>query len=264
MDLIITTIYRPTTAIEHEASKLAEILDAPVIARGNSSLAAIRAEYKVGHVLVVTKTGPVVNTPGGEYFFHLNMAQLRINNLINGKPDHMVTAMGLTPGMTVLDCTLGLATDAIVASFVTGETGTVLGLEASPIIAAITGLGLRQFCADNSEISAALRRIKVKHADYNYLLPTLPDKCFDVVFFDPMFRAPIRNSSNLKPLRFLADNRPISLRAVKEACRIANKRVVVKEGNSSPEFTRLGISAVFGGKYSSVHYGVIETGGQRQ
>lgn len=264
MDLIITTIYRPTPIVEQEAATLADALGVSAIARGNSSIANIRAEHNVNHVLVVTKSGPVVYTPGGEYFFHLNMAELRINNLTNGKHDHMVTAMGLTSGTSVLDCTLGLATDAIVASFVTGEMGTILGLETSPIIAAITGQGLRQFCADSPELSAALRRIKVKHADYNQLLPTLPDKCFDVVFFDPMFRAPIHNSSNLKPLRYLADDRPISQIAFQQACRIAKKRVVVKEANGSPEFKRLGISAVVGGKYSSVQYGIIETGGQTE
>ena len=130
-----------------------------------------------------------------------------------------------------------------------------------PIIAAVTGRGLARFICEDPEITAALRRIKVLPADYNNYLPTLPDKSFDIVYFDPMFRIPVNASSNLKPLRFLADDRSLNRRAVNEACRIAKRRVVVKEANGSSEFDRLGFPAVFGGKYSSVKYGVIATGG---
>lgn len=261
MNLVVTTAHRPTPEMENEAAELACLLGAPLQARGNSSLAALRQDYHVDTVLAVTKRGPVVSTPGGEYFFHLNMAELRIKNLISGKPDHMISAMGLTPGMSVLDCTLGLATDAIVASFVTGGEGNILGLESSAVIAAVTGLGLARFKIGDPEISAALRRIRVEHADFNSYLPTLPDKSYDIVFFDPMFRSPITDSSNLKPLRSLADDRPLSSEAVREATRIARQRVVIKEANGSPEFSRLEIAELLGGKYSSIQYGVIRAGG---
>ena len=36
--------------------------------------------------------------------------------------------------MRVLDCTMGLASDAVVASFITGWTGTVCAVEASPLL----------------------------------------------------------------------------------------------------------------------------------
>jgi len=243
------------------ALSLARLLGLPLAVRGDLSLAAIRNKYHTADLLVVTKNGPVVYTPGGEYFFHLNMAELRIKNLLIGKHDHMAAAMGIIPGMTILDCTLGLATDAIVASFAVGSEGSIVGLEASPVIAAVTSWGLQQFVADDAMINAALRRITVKNADYNNYLPTLPDRCYDVVFFDPMFRVPIGSSSNLKPLRFLADDRPLSAEALEQACRIARKRVVIKETNGSPEFSRLDIGLMQGGKYSSVQYGIIEVGG---
>jgi 16S rRNA (guanine1516-N2)-methyltransferase len=261
MNLIVTTAHRPSPEMEKAAAELAGKLHAPLTPRGDSSLAALRHEHRVDTLLIVTKRGPVVATPGGEYFFHLNLAELRIKNLISGKPDHMVSAMDLAAGMTVLDCTLGLATDAIVASFVAGPAGQVLGLEATAVIAAVTGLGLAQFASDEAEITAVLRRIRVIHADFNEYLPTLPDRSFDVVFFDPMFRAPIIDSSNLKPLRFLADDRPLGPLAVREACRVARRRVVMKETCGSPEFSRLGITELYGGKYSSIQYGVIAVGG---
>ncbi|MCP6429085.1 hypothetical protein NL523_27605, partial [Klebsiella pneumoniae] len=88
-------------------------LAVPFVPRNHYSLAALKEKYELNALIVVTTTGPIVHTSAGEYFFHLSMAELRIKNLLNGNHDHMVTAMGLRPGMSVLDCTLGLATDAI-------------------------------------------------------------------------------------------------------------------------------------------------------
>lgn len=258
MDLIVTTIHKPSPAITAFAAELAELLQAPLVARENHSLPGLRAAYHTDTILVAAKNGPVAHTAGGEYFFHLSMAELRIKNLINGKHDHMVTAMGLEAGATVLDCTLGLGSDAIVASFIAGDSGKIVGLEASPVIAVITGLGLKQQVHEDAEITAALRRITVENSDYNDYLAGLPAKSFDIVYFDPMFRAPVYSSSNLKPLRQLADMRPLSADAVAQACRVAKRRVVIKEAKGSAEFERLGITALQGGKYSSVQYGFIE------
>ncbi|MBP2642251.1 MAG: hypothetical protein H6Q67_138 [Firmicutes bacterium] len=261
MDLIVTTIYNPPEKIQAAAQALAAQLNATLIKREKNSIETLKNLYNVIYILVATQSGPVVYTPGGQYFFHINMAELRINNIKIGKHDHMITALGLTPGASVLDCTLGLGTDAIVASFVAGPSGKVIGLENSPIIAAITRLGLDQYNAANETVTTAMRRIQVETADYNNFLTTLPAKSFDVVYFDPMFRAPVYSSSNLKPIRTLADDRPLSIEAVKQACRVARMRVVIKETKRSKEFSRLGITTILGGKYSSVHYGVMEVGG---
>lgn len=261
MDLIVTTAQQPSACIVQTAKHMAAALNVPFIERNRHSLAAIREQYKVSNIIVAAVNGPIVHTGNGEYFFHLSMAELRIKNLLNGKHDHMVAAMGLAAGMSVLDCTLGLATDAIVASFVAGEDGLVVGLENSPIIAMITRLGLQNFVLEpqpEHDITSALRRIKVENADYFHYLLALPDCSFDVVYFDPMFRHPIYKSSNLNPIRNLADNRSLTLEAVKEACRIARQKVVIKEAAGSGEFSRLGITTIVGGKYSSIKYGIID------
>ena len=70
------------------------------------------------------------------------MSALRIKHLASGQPDSMVTAAGLKKGDHVLDCTMGMGADAIVASFVVGDQGRVVSLESEPVIAAITGHGL--------------------------------------------------------------------------------------------------------------------------
>ena len=258
MDLLVTTIQSPSRTIEELAQQIAATLQVSFISRDRHSLSSLKNHYQVENIVVITKNGPIVHTLGGEYFFHLNMAELRIKNLKNGKNDHMMTAMSLTAGMSVLDCTLGLATDAVVASFIVGQTGKVVGLEASPILALIASYGLQHFTHDDEGITKALRRIQVVPKHCYEVLMSLPDNSFDIVFFDPMFRQPIYSSSNLKPLRYLADNGPITESALAEACRVANKRVVIKETSQSNEFERLGITTTYGGKYSSIQYGVIK------
>lgn len=260
MDLVVTTVQHPSKEVNILAQYIATELNMPFVPRGKNALMTIKIDYQVDNIIVVAQKGPLVNTPGGEYFFHLSMADLRIKNIVNGQHDHMVSAMGLTAGMSVLDCTLGLATDSIVASFVVGATGQVLGLETSQVVAFIARYGLQHFQSDDSRLTEALRRINVEHThSYKYLM-NLPDNSYDVVFFDPMFRHPIHSSSNVKPLRYLADNSPLTKNTLKEACRVAKQRVVVKESSKSDEFKRLGITTIYGGKYSSVHYGVIEIG----
>jgi len=261
MDIVITTVLKPSTTVQAQALELAAKLGTTATIRGAKSIATIKQECGVSHVMVVTNDGPIIYSPIGEYFFHLSMAELRIKNLRNGKHDHMITAMGLNPGMNVLDCTLGLASDAIVASYVTGSTGAVVGLESSAILATITSVGLQQFVCDEPTLTNALRRIKVIQIDSHCYLASLPERSFDIVYFDPMFRAPLKRSSNLNAIRDLADPRPLCTETIKEACRVAKTRVVLKEANGSKEFERLGIKRFYGGKYSRVAYGVIEIGG---
>lgn len=259
MELIITTVHKPPLSVVQMAEGMAATLSIPFVPRDRHSLAAIREKYEVSELIVATADGPIAYSEAGEYFFHLSMAGLRIKNLINGKHDHMVTAMGLNAGMSVLDCTLGLATDAIVASFVTGANGMITGLESSPVIALITRYGLKNFSVDSEvDITSALRRIQVNNADYCQYLEFLPDNSFDIIYFDPMFRNPINKSSSLKPIRTLADMRPITPEAIRQACRVARQKVVVKEAAGSSEFARLGIVTTAGGKYSSIKYGIID------
>lgn len=258
MNFVITTGYHPTAAVEQTAREAAEQLQVEFIPRDRNSLATIQKSFHVNVILIFSKQGPFIYTPDGNYFFHLSMADLRIKNLKNGKHDHMISAMQLQPGMSVLDCTLGLATDAIVASFIAGPSGKVTGLENSLLIGLIARIGLTEFIGESPDITETLRNIEVIQADAEEYLRSLPDECYDIVYFDPMFRKPIESSSNLKPIRLLADKRPLSLAALAEAKRVAKQRIVLKEMQGSSEFERLGFSQFAGGKYSSVQYGIME------
>ena len=141
--------------------------------------------------------------------------------------------------------------------FVVGASGEVVALEANPVVAFLIEHGLQTFTGEHPLTEAAMRRIKVVASDYLDYLRTQPDDSFDAVYFDPMFRHPFEESSGIHPLRRLADPRPLSPEAVAEACRVARRRVVLKESSRSLEFDRLGFRETVGGKYSHIRYGVI-------
>ena len=258
---IVTTVRRGqkyTEANRALAARTAAALGIPNVSRGNDSLEELRAAYGVDTVLVARRGLLTLVTAEGELFFHPGMSHLRIKNLLLGHGDHLVTALGLTEGMHVLDCTLGTGADAIVESFAVGAQGTVTALEANPLIAAVIADGLAHATGDNYEMHAAMRRITVHHADaLTFLRATETDSC-DVVYFDPMFRRPLHESAGMNALRVLADSRALTGETIAEACRVARRRVVMKERRESAEFERLGFTHITGGKYSRIAYGVME------
>jgi len=190
------------------------------------------------------------------------MAHMRLKNLSLGGQDHMILAMGLTEGMSVLDCTLGFASDALVAASVVGQRGRVVGLEANPLVAAVIEYGLAHHTGENYAVHRAMRLIEVKNREHGEFLRELPDDSFDVVYFDPMFRHPFTDSVSLNPLRSLAMSSAIDAASVAEAVRVAKRRVVLKESALSREFARLGFPLVVGGRYSRIKYGVIHKNGR--
>lgn len=256
---IATTARKPTAQNEETAKTAAAKLGIPFVARKKESMAELMKNFAADFVLIAKNDLLYLAAKDGELFFHPNMAHLRLKNIREGKGDRMAEAMKLAPGMTVLDCTMGLASDAIVANFVVGETGSVTALEINPLVAETIGFSLKHFRGDNARLTAAAKRIRVVCADYAAFLKKQADDSFDVVYFDPMFRHAFTASSAMNPLRIFADHRPLDESAVKEAMRVAKKRVVMKETSGSDEFLRLGFTPVAsGGKYSKIRYGTIE------
>ncbi len=228
----------------------------PYLRRGRSgSLEELCAKFGLTALLVATKLGPHVFTEEGRFFFHPSMADLRLKHIAAGESDHLVQALALKPGAKVLDCTLGLASDALVASYAVGAQGKVVGVEASPLLAFTVARGLQQYASGNAEVDAAMRRIKVIRAKAEDYLKILPQDSFDAVYFDPMFRFGVKTSANMKPLRPIAYEKEITLSVLELALKAA-PRVVIKE--RSKDFLRsLGCTEVQGGRYSRVKYGII-------
>ena len=258
---IVTTVRRGqryTEANRALAARTAEMLGIPNVPRGNDSLEELRAAYGADAVLVARRGLLTLAAAEGELFFHPGMAHLRIKNLLRGHGDHLVSALGITAGMHILDCTLGTGADAIIESFAAGDTGSVTALESNPLIAAVIADGLAHAAGDNYEMHAAMRRITVHCTDALAYLRTQDTDSYDAVYFDPMFRRPLHESAGMNALRILADMRALTDETIAEARRVARCRVVMKERRESTEFARLGFAVIAGGRYSRVAYGVME------
>lgn len=257
-NFIVTTIRKPNQAQEAFAEEISLKLGGQFVRREDFSFDTLKKLHGAKNILLVKKSSLGIITSDGELFFHPNTAHLRIKNLRGGAGDRLIDALKISEGAKVLDCTLGLGSDAIVESFIAGAAGKVVALEINPLIAEVVSYGLKNFSDDSPHILQAMRRVKVINADCGEFLKTCADNSFDVVYFDPMFRRPIQKSSGLNPIRPLADNRPLTKEIILEACRVAKFRVVMKEHNGGLEFERLGFKLAEGGKYSSVAFGVID------
>lgn len=261
MGYAVTTALRDDGGLAPRAGEIGSLLGVPFLPRDGRGLEQMIRAGGLEGILVVGKKRLSLVYPGGEFFFHPGMAKLRIKDLLNGKTDQMIKALDLRPGDSLLDCTLGLGSDAIVASFV-NESGMTTGIESSPVISLVVREGLAAYDGgEDPALVRAMRRIRVDCADYNHYLKCLPDKSVDVVYFDPMFRVPGKKSCAMEVLRPLANRSPLSPEALGDALRVAARRVVVKESRKSPEFSRLGIGIISGGKHSPVAYGIIEKRG---
>ncbi|NLM20751.1 MAG: class I SAM-dependent methyltransferase [Peptococcaceae bacterium] len=224
-------------------------------------------------LLRVTKQNLILEHQRDNLFFHPSMALLRMINLKRGIKDRFLQATGLRSGDIFLDATMGLASDALIAAWSVGQEGKVIALEASVLLHFLVSEGLASFkelkpakikgtdkLAAWEELAEAADRIETVCTDHYAFLRKLPACSVDVIYFDPMFRDTLADTSpSIKPLQNLSVPEPLKVETVKEACRVARRRVVLKERNGSGEFKRLGFRLLDGGKYSSVSFGVIDT-----
>jgi 16S rRNA G966 N2-methylase RsmD len=259
-NFIVTTSHRPTQAQTKEAKQLALMFKVPFAERSDMSARDLMEINGADGLMVVSARRTSYIFGGQEFFFHPGLARLRIKELKNGKADQMIKAMSLVPGDAVLDCTMGPGADAIVASYISGPGGVVTGLESSPIISALVRTGLLAYPEDG-DMATAMRRIKVINTDYRKYLAGLDQRSYDIIYFDPMFRAPRHKSPAMNSARLLANPAPLDAETVELALRAAAKRVVMKERRGSAEFARLGFKCIVGGNYAPVAYGVREQQG---
>jgi len=256
--MLVTTSYQPAAELEATAQRLAAAYGGRPVPRRRDSLSQLMRRYGDPAVLLVAK-GEIryYEEDQDAMFFHPSMSQIRVKRLLAGEPDALVAACGARPGDAVLDCTAGLASDAIVLSCAVGASGSVTALESEPVPALLIREGLAAYESGLPEMTAAMRRIVVRHADHLDVLRALPDNSVDIVYFDPMFRRPIRESNSIAPLRSHANAAALTQEAVEQARRAARKRVVLKELRTSGEFARLGFDHVLRSNTKTT-YGVIQ------
>lgn len=256
--MIVTTAGRTDNVMIQKAKQIAAELTVPYVPRQKMSVEAIQTKY-ADDVMVVGKNRlemyPLDRSPS--FFFHPNSATFRVKRILRGESDPFLEATKLCAGMSLLDCTLGLAADSIVASTVVGENGTIVGLEGNRYIAYLVEQGLRQWDSGILAMNEAMRRIQVVFADHRTFLSSLPDHSFDVVYFDPMFEQAIVESDGIQGVKSFALYTELTEEVIREARRVARKRVVLKDHWQSMRFHTFGFS-VYVRKTAKFHFATIE------
>jgi hypothetical protein len=253
--MIITTSYRPTEKTMQTAETIASYFQSRFLKRKKKSVQQFIDEEKEDVLVIGNERFELYPLKGEKFFFHPGSSLFRAKRWLKGEEDPFLKAAALKKGETLLDCTLGLGSDAIIGSLAAGKEGTVIGLEKRPIPAFLVKTGLAAWETNVRDVNEAMKRIKVITADHLEFLRQLPDEAFDVVYFDPMFHQPIAESSGIAPLRLFAEYE-FQSDSVKEAVRVAKKSVVLKDHWKSPRFHQFGFH-VYQRKSSLFHFGVL-------
>lgn len=192
-------------------------------------------------LLILGGEGWVLRDRHGEVGFSPGLAMVRIKRLVAGRQaeDLLVRLAELTAGDVVVDATMGLAADALVCARAVGESGRVIGVEASLPLFLLVREGLSRMppFAQSCAIEPRFGRVE-------QVLAELPDRSVDCVLFDPMFDRPRRSSGSFEVLRRFAVHEPLTAEQLLEARRVARRWVVVKVGRYGRELRRLGLTPV--------------------
>ncbi|MDO7346448.1 class I SAM-dependent methyltransferase [Bacillus stercoris] len=254
---MITTSYRPSEHTIKTAKQLSKELNMPYCGRNKQTVENLLKSAERDLLVVGKERFELFTKQGAKFFFHPNTAMFRAKRFLRGEQEPMLRAAGLSEGDTFLDCTLGLGSDAIIASMAVGETGSVVGMEKNHLVSVLVRTGLHSWETGIEGLQAAMRRIQVKNGDCLEYIKQLPDGSVDVVYFDPMFHEPVETSDGIAPLRDLAEDSVLHEECIKEAVRIARKSVVLKDHWKSPRFEQFGFR-VIKRKTALFHYGVIQ------
>jgi 16S rRNA G966 N2-methylase RsmD len=242
--MIVTTAGKNAERIQNRAERAAVLLNGLFIDRGRYSIHSMIERYKDDVLMIgVDKISFHPKDGSSPFFFHPNSSMFRVKQLLRGEKDSFIEASHLKQGSTLLDCTLGLGSDSIVASLVTGEEGKVTGLESSKAISFVVKSGLQVWESRIDEMNEAMRRIEVIHKDHLSYLKDTADNSYDVVYFDPMFESTIQ-SPGIQGLKGSADYRELSKEVINEALRVASQRVVLKDNRTSSKFHELGFTVI--------------------
>ncbi|EHC03310.1 class I SAM-dependent methyltransferase [Streptococcus suis] len=221
MKIIVTTSLRMNQTLVLQAQEIAEQLNLDYQDRRKRSVQSILVKTEADAVLVVYQDQLVLEEKTGQkLFFHPDTAMLRIKS---GR-DPLLELLG-PDKQTVLDCTMGLASDSIVLASAGHQ---VTALESSQLIHFIVSKGLQEFDSGKEVVNQAMRSIQTIWTDSLTYLKEQIDKSVDVIYFDPMFSEEIKESQNLSGLSGLADRSRLTEEIVSEVKRVARKKLIIK------------------------------------
>jgi len=231
---IVTTA---TSGDPAEAQELAARFGLRCEPRAARAVAKLLQDATGAPVLVLAARRADLYERGRVYRASVGMALLRVVRSRKGERDPLVAHAALKPGDSVLDATLGLGGDALVAAHATGAP--VVGLESDGVIAAFTQAALRRLPRNGHESG---RLVHVVRADHRAWLEGQSAKTFDVVLLDPMFRRAGEAGPLFDLLRTHAEQAPLDRETLRHAQRVARRGVLVKDAARGEELQRLGLT----------------------
>ena len=234
-----------------EALAIAARFDLCPKERAGRPLQQILRDAAGAPVLVLAARRADLYLDGRAFRAALGMAYLRLLRARKGEVDPLVAAAKLRKGDRVLDATLGLGGDALIAAH--AAQAPVIAVERSPVLAAFTCAALRRLprpAADAAEL------VRIECTDSEAFLRAQPASTFDVVLFDPMFRKPGRSTPLFDDvLRALADPSPLRAETLEEARRVARRGVLVKDAAQGAELQRLGLTPERSRRSAAIAFG---------
>jgi len=222
-----------------EAGELAQRFGLEAQPRADRAIPELVEAAEGAPILILSKAQADLVHRGRVFRASFGMGFLRLVRARRGEVDPLVRAAALRAGDVVLDATLGLAGDALIAAHAT--RAQVMGLEASPVLAAFVSAGLRRILVPGFPGRVAAELIDVRCADHRQALREMPDGSVDVVLFDPMFRSAGESGALFELVRTLAEHAPLATETLREAQRVARRGVLVKDAPPGNELARLGL-----------------------
>ncbi len=231
MKVIVTTSLGMNEILVFQARKIAEQLQLDYQERKKRSVQSFLTEADA--VLVLYQDQLILEQKNGQrLFFHPDTAMLRIKS---GR-DPLLELVGEQP-KTVLDCTMGLASDSLVLA---SGGHRITALESSFWPHFIVSHGLQTTDTGNTQLNQAMRSIQTVCTDSLIYLKTQLSKSVDVVYFDPMFSEDIKESQNLIGITALANPARLTAEVVEEAKRVAREKIILKAHFRDSIFEELG------------------------
>lgn len=259
MTIGVTTIRNVTRTVKEEAWRRAEALGLPFFRR-EGTLDDMISTFRLEGLLVYGKDLPYYYAGRGEYHYHFGTAVLRKEQMKQGHEDRLCRLLPEKEGLSVLDATFGQGGDSLTMSWFLGNWGHVTALEKSRALYEIGQAAIASFRdPKDKELTEALRRITLIHGDFLSFLREVGPKSFDVIYFDPMFKAPVkRRENNMEGFRRAASYDSLTEEALELARKAADMRIIVKERPFSRLFSTGFFRFVDRRRGQSTAYGVID------
>ena len=221
LKFIVTTSRRANPAIRAQTRQKATTWGLPYFERRDDSIQDVTGGAKA--VFIFDNDGLSLSVNQSRLRFSLGTAALRLKSLARGGSDTLIQAGELQTGDRVLDATLGLGRDALVAAHAVGSSGHVLGVESSWPLFTLISEGFAKYQAGNERAV-----VQTVFEDSRRYLATVEKASFDVVILDPMFTVPKRSDGSFEILREFANHISLDPEWVQLARRAAKRWVVVK------------------------------------